>query len=357
VKVTRRTLLSAVPLLPALRLLRGQEQKPNFSADVKVVNLFATVRDKNDRIVKNLTKDDFQLDEDGRPQPIRYFSQESNLPLTVGLLVDTSGSTRRVLPDERDASDRFLHQVLRPEKDLAFIIHFDFEVELLQDLTGSRETLERALGQLDTRTPQLQRTGGGGGYPGGGRQYPGGGGGRRGGGGGTLLYDAVFLGSDEIMHKQSGRKALILLSDGEDNGSKKTLYGAIESAQRSDTLIYTILFTDPDAGFGYPGGFGGPRMGRRGGGGYPPRGPQGGGRPDGKKVMEQLARETGGRFFEVKRSMPIDKIFAIIEEDLRNQYSLGYTPDAAAVQGYRRIRLTTKQKNLIVQTREGYYPS
>jgi VWFA-related protein len=355
VKVTRRTLLSAVSLFPALRLLRGQDQKPNFSADVKVVNLFATVRDRKDQIVKSLTKDDFLLDEDGRPQSIRYFSQESNLPLTVGLLVDTSGSTRRVLPDERDASDRFLHQVLRPEKDLAFIIHFDFEVELLQDLTGSRAALEKALGQLDTRNPQFQRTGGGGGYPGGGRQYPGGGGGRRG-GGGTLLYDAVFLGSDEIMHKQSGRKALILLSDGEDNGSRKTVYGAIESAQRSDTLVYTILFTDPDGG--YPGGFGGPRMGRRGGMRYPyPGGPQGGGRPDGRKIMEQLARETGGRFFEVKRNMPIDKIFAIIEEDLRNQYSIGYTPDASAVQGYRRIHLTTKQKNLIVQTREGYYPS
>ncbi len=355
-KVTRRTLLSALPLWPAVRLLRSQDQKPSFSADVKVVNLFATVRDKKDQIVKNLTKDDFELDEDGRRQTIRYFSQESNLPLTVGLLIDTSGSTRRVLPDERDASDRFLHQVLRPEKDLAFIIHFDFEVELLQDLTGSRDQLEKALGELDTRQPQLQRTGGGGGgYPGGGGgRYPGGGGRR--GGGGTLLYDAVFLGSDEIMRKQSGRKALILLSDGEDNGSRKTLYGAIESAQRSDTLIYTILFTDSEYGM-RPGGFGGPRMGRR-GGGYPfPGGPQGGGRPDGKKVMEQLARETGARFFEVKRNMPIDKIFAIIEEDLRNQYSIGYTPDSAAVQGYRRIHLTTKQKNLIVQTRDGYYPT
>jgi VWFA-related protein len=360
VKITRRALLSTVPFLPALRLLRGQEQKPNFSTDVKVVNLFATVRDKKDQIVRNLTKDDFQLDEDGHPQTIKYFSQESNLPLTVGLLVDTSGSTRRVLPDERDASDRFLHQVLRPEKDLAFIIHFDFEVELLQDLTGSRDLLERALGQLDT--PQMQRQGGGnsgGGYPGGGGGgYPGGGQGRgrRGGGGGTLLYDAVFLGSDEIMHKQSGRKALILLSDGEDNGSRKTLFGAIESAQRSDTLIYTILFTDPN-GFGNPGGFGGPRMGRRGGMGVPM--PRGGGmdRPDGKKVMEQLARETGGRFFEVKRNMPIDKIFAIIEEDLRNQYSIGYSPDATAAAGYRRIHLTAKQKGLIVQTRDGYYPT
>ncbi|HYB52378.1 MAG TPA: VWA domain-containing protein [Thermoanaerobaculia bacterium] len=358
--VTRRNLLSAIPLLPAIRLLRGQEQRPNFSADVKVVNLFATVRDKKDQIIKNLTRDDFLLDEDGRPQTIKFFSQESDLPLTVGLLVDTSGSVRRVLPDERDASDRFLHQVLRPEKDLAFIIHFDFEVELLQDLTGSRELLEKALAQLDS--PQLQRGGnGGGGYPRGGGGYPGGGGGgypggqggRR--GGGTLLYDAVFLGSDEIMHKQSGRKALILLSDGEDNGSRKSLFGAVESAQRSDTLVYTILFTDPNAGYGYPGGFGGPRMGRRGGMGYP-RGPQMN-RPDGKKVMQQIASQTGGRFFEVSHRMPIEKIFAAIEEDLRNQYNIGYTPDANASAGYRRIHLTTRDKNFIVQTREGYYGS
>jgi len=328
---------------------------------VKVVSLFATVRDKKDQIVRNLTKDDFLLDEEGRPQTIRYFSQESNLPLTVGLLVDTSGSTRRVLPDERNASDRFLHQVLQQQKDVAFLIHFDFEVELLQDLTGKRELLERALGQLETGTGQrqTQRTGGGypgGGYPGGGGGgYPGGGGGgypgrggARRGGGGTLLYDAVYLGADEIMRKQSGRKALILMSDGEDQGSRMTLSGAVESAQRADTLVYSILFVDPDLGFG----FGGPRMGRR--GGYP-----GGGmnRPDGRKVMEQLAGETGGRFFEVSRRWPIEKVFAAIEEDLRNMYSLGYTPDQPPGGGYRRIHLATKQKGLIVQTREGYYPS
>jgi VWFA-related protein len=366
-RFTRRSLLSALPLLPAARYLRGQDttkdpakpqsdqQRPSFSTDVKVVNLFATVRDKKDQIVRNLTKDDFQLDEEGRQQTIKYFSQESNLPLTVGLLVDTSGSVRRVLPDERNASDRFLHQVLTQQKDLAFIIHFDFEVELLQDLTGSREQLEKALGQLETGQPQLQRQGGGGGqYPGGGGGYPGGRGGRRAGGGGTLLYDAVFLGSDEIMRKQTGRKALILMSDGDDRGSRKTLFGAVESAQRADTLVYTILFQDQE--FNNFGGFGGPRMGRRGGMGGPPRG-GGMNRPDGKKVMEQIAGETGGRFFEVSHKWPIDKVFAAIEEDLRNLYSLGYTPDQPPTGGYRHIHLATKQKGLIVQTRDGYYPT
>jgi VWFA-related protein len=334
--ITRRSLLSVLPFAPAV--LRGQ-----FSTDVKVVNLFANVRDKKDQIIKNLTKDDFMLEEEGRPQTIRYFSAESNLPLTVGLLVDTSGSTRNVLPDEREASERFLRQVLRPKEDRAFVIHFDFEVELLQDLTGSREDLERALSELGTST--LQRRGGyGGGYPGGGRgRYPGGGrnpgAGRR--GGGTQLYDSIFLGADEIMRRQSGRKALILLSDGEDNGSKTTLSAAVEAAQRADTLVYTILFTDNEFDMRPI------RMASR-RAGYE--------LPDGRKTMRELAGQTGGRFFEVSRKMPIKRVFEIVEEDLRNQYSLGYSPDPPAAAGvYRRIRLTTRQKGLIVQSRDGYY--
>jgi VWFA-related protein len=347
-KLSRRSLLSALSLLPAVRL-RGQEQKsqdPAFSTDVKVVNLFANVRDKKGQIVKSLSRNDFLLDEDGRPQAIRYFSQESNLPLTLGLLVDTSGSTRGVLADERVASEQFLMQVLRPEKDLAFLIHFDFEVELLQDLTGSREKLEKALGQL--QTGQFQRRASNGPYGGGGGRgrrggYPGGGGGRRG-GGGTLLYDSVYLAADELMRKQTGRKALILLSDGEDNGSKISLLNTIESAQRADTLVFGILFEDPSmAGLGTftrRGGFGGMN------------------RPDGRKVMDQICRQTGGRFFEVSRKRSITQIFSDIEEDLRNQYSLGYSPDRPAHAGeYRKIHLTTRQKGLIVQTREGYYPS
>ena len=170
-KLSRRSLLSAFALLPAARLLRGQQANTTFSADVKVVNLLATVRDKQGQIVRDLTKEDFLLDEDGRPQTISYFSRENDLPLTLGLLVDTSGSERREIPDERRASIRFFEQVMRPDKDQAFVIHFDFEVELLEDLTNSREKLEKALNQLDS--PQLQRQQQGGGYPGGG--YPGGG--------------------------------------------------------------------------------------------------------------------------------------------------------------------------------------
>jgi VWFA-related protein len=357
VNLSRRSLLNAFALGSGSRLLRGQQSAPNppdatFLTDVKVVMVFATVRDKQGQVVRNLSKDDFVLDEDGRPQTIRYFSQESDLPLTLGLLVDTSGSTRRVLPDERNASHRFLEQVLRENKDQAFLIHFDFEVELLQDLTPSRTQLEKALNQLETsdQRPQMNRRNGGQTYPGGGGSYPGGGAGRRR-HGGTSLYDAVFLASDELMRKQKGRKSLILMSDGVDNGSKLTLSECVESAQRADTLVYSILFEDPEANnFN---GFGGPRIGGRRGGWGGNRGPAMN-RPDGKNVLERISRETGGRFFEASKKQPIDKVFAAIEEDLRNQYSLGYTPTGAAP-GYRHIHVAAKQKNLTVQAREGYY--
>jgi VWFA-related protein len=334
----------------AARLLRAQKDT-TFTADVKVVNVFATVRDKQGRIVQNLTKDDFALSEDGRPQVIKFFSQESNLPLTLGLLVDTSMSQRRVLGQERTASERFLQQVLRVDQDRAFVIHFDHDVELLQDLTSSRKELDAALAQLEL--PQEQRQRGGWGGPGGGRGPGGrGSGGPRGGhGGGTSLYDSVLLASDELMKKQSGRKALIMLTDGVDNGSKVSLSSAIESAQRADTLVYSILFSDRDAYGG--GGFGGGGMGGRGRGGRggPPRRQEE--RPDGKKILQRLSKETGGGFFEVSKKQTIDKIYDQIQEELRNQYSLGYTPDAGS--GYRKIQLTVKKKDLIVQTRDGYY--
>ena len=154
-----------------------------------------------------------------------------------------------------------------------------------------------------------------------------------------MLYDAVFLAADEVLKPQQGRKAVILLSDGEDNGSRVALSTADESAQRADTLVYSILFEDPNGAFTMNRGWGGLQ------------------RLDGRKVMDQISRGTGGKFFEVNRKMPLDRIFAMIEEDLRNQYSLGYSSDSAVVGGYRKVRLTAKQKGLQVQTREGYYAS
>ena len=357
---TALLLLAAAPLL-------SQQQGPTISVNVKLVTMFATVRDKHGALIRNLTKDNFALQQDGHPQTITYFAPDSDLPLTLGLLVDTSMSQRRVLDQERDASHAFLDHMLREDKDKAFVIHFDHEVELLQDLTSSRQKLEASLDLLGR--PQFSQTGGSGGSSGsdpdstsGGSGGSGGGGrGSRGyGGGGTLLYDAVFLASDELMKKQQGRKALIILTDGVDRGSKETLRDAIETAERADTLVYSILFADHE-GYGNGGGYGGGHMG---GGGMGGGGMGGGGhrrypqesRPDGKRVLQQLSKETGGRFFEVTKKETIEQIYSEIDEELRNQYALGYTPDKTdAAVGYHKIQLTTKQKDATVQTREGFY--
>ncbi len=327
------------------------QQDATFSTGVKVVNVLASVHDKHNQVVENLTKDDFILEEDGHPQLIKYFSRDTNLPLTVGVLVDISGSQRRLVDAESRASYRFFEQVLREDKDLAFVIHFDREVELLQDLTSSRRKLETALDSLarPVQTQSAQQNGGWGGRSGRGS----------GGGGNTSLYDATLLASDDIMHQQTGRKAVIILSDGVDTSSKVSLSRAIEAAQRSNVMIYSILFEDHEGGFGRSGiSLGGPLGGMGGMGG----GRRGGGRPvamqrpDGKKILQRMAQETGGGFFEVSSKQPIEKVYGRIEEELRAQYSLGYSPDHPDGAGFRNIRVTTRNHDLIVQARNGYYP-
>ncbi len=328
-------------VLASLFLHRLLAQDTTFSTDVNVVTVLASVRNKQGEIVKDLTKDDFELEEDGRPQKIQYFTRETNLPLTLGLLIDTSGSQRRLIGAERSASFRFFQQVMRESKDMAFVIHFDREIELLQDLTSSRKKLQDSLAMMDRQPDFQQRGAGTGGSPGGGRAR-----------GGTALFDAVLLGSDELMRKQGGRKAHIVLSDGVDNGSRVSIGTAIEAAQRADTLVYSILFEDPE-------GYGGQRRqpmggrGRRGGRmPMPPQRTQQ--RPDGKKILKQLSRETGGGFFEVTKKVPLEKVFDHIEEELRNQYSIGYTSDQKGA-GFRKISLAAKQKGLMVQARQSYY--
>jgi von Willebrand factor type A domain len=358
---------------PALPAQQDQQETTTIKKDVNVVNVLATVRNKNGQIVTTLTQNDFQLDVEGRPQTIRYFSRVTDMPLSLGLLVDTSLSQRRLLDKERTASYTFLNDLLNETRDKAFVVHFDFEIELLQDLTSSRPKLESALQKLQVPEPRQMQTG----------SDPG----QSSHGGGTKLYDAVFLASDEITSKLQGRKALIILSDGVDQGSKVSLSRAIESAQRADTLVYTILFADPDAynnmangnpggrhgggfpGGGYPGRYpgggypgGGYPGGGRGGGGYPGGGGggggrgQGGGHANGKTVMQELAQQTGGRFFEVSKKESIDDIYKTIGEELRNQYNLGFTPEKAdAEPGFHKITVTTTQKDMTVQARDGYY--
>jgi VWFA-related protein len=316
----------------------GQEP-PKIAVETNMVTVLATVRDKHSQIVSKLTKDDFTVEEDGRLQTITYFAREDDLPLTVGLLVDTSLSQRRVLDKERSASSSFVDHTLREDKmDQAFLINFDHDVTLLQDLTPSRKKLESALDSL--QTPQIEDASTGGGH-------------RH--GGGTLLYDAVYLASDELMKKQQGRKALIVLSDGDDRGSKETVSTAIQSAERANTIVYSILFKD-DEGYGQRGGYGG------GGGGWGGRGGAGGRRypqeqrADGKKILERISKETGGRLFEVSKKEAVDQIYDQIQQELRAQYILGYVPDKSPVSGdYHKIHLVTKQKDLIVQSRDGYY--
>jgi VWFA-related protein len=330
-----------------------------IAVEVKTVSVLATVRDKHGKFISSLNKEDFSLQEDGRPQTINYFARETDLPLRLGLLVDTSLSQRKVLEQERTASYNFLDHMLRPDKDLDFVIHFDREVELLQDFTSARPKLQAALQSL--QTPQHDSNNGGGSNGGGSSGPNGGYGGGRGGGGGgrgsrarggagTLLYDAIYLSADEMMSKQRGRKALVILSDGVDHGSKETLTSAVATAQRADTVIYSILFKDDEERSNF-GGFGG--LGQHGGhrgGGYPQQE-----RLDGKKILEQISKATGGRLFEVSKKDTLDKIYAEIEGELRNQYSIAYTPDKDTGAGYHKIELAAKQKDLIVQSRDGYY--
>jgi VWFA-related protein len=282
-----------------------------------VVNVLANVYGKSGEIVRDLTKDDFVLSEDGHPQTIRYFSRETDLPLTLGLLVDTSMSQRRVLDAERIASFGFVDQVLREATDHVFIVQFDMGVEIRQPLTSSRHALEAALAQVSTPSMhqlELQR------------------------GGGTLLYEAIAVAARDIMRAQTGRKALIVISDGVDTGSEIPLTTAVEEAQRAGTLVYSVIFSDANA----YGTLLGPLMG--------------GGGADGRRVLMRISRETGGRCFEVSKTQSIEQIFQAIQDELRSQYNLGFVSDVPVrISGFRRLQLTAKTKGLVIQSQSRYW--
>jgi VWFA-related protein len=342
-----------------------------LSVDARLVNIPVVVRDKKGALVQNLTKDNFVLQVDGNLQTIRYFNLDTNLPLTLGLLVDVSQSQRDTIDDERTASFAFLDDTLTG-RDKAFVVQFARQTDLLQDVTGSKPKLQAGLKQLETPasggdssvTPVDSGTGDSSTRA------------RR---AGTTLYDALFLSSDELMSKQTGRKAIVILSDGVDSGSKESLASSIEAAQRADTVVYAIYFKGRETaggfnqnpgrqqGGGYPGGRGGGGGYPGGGGGYP--GGRGGGtgrqpenlpsRPDGKKILQRIADETGGGLFEVSKKETFAEIYKQIGEELRAQYRLGYTPDKdTSSDGYHRIDLSltkTNAKDLFIQTRDGYY--
>jgi VWFA-related protein len=293
-----------------------------LKVNVNVVQLFFNVKDKHGALIPGLTRSDFDLFEDGKPQTIKYFTAESNLPLTLGILIDSSGSQQRVLDMEKEVGGQFLNEILRP-KDLAFVISFDVNVELLQDFTNSSHELRAALNKARINT------GGGscGGVPGiGGGPVPCSGSPK-----GTLLYDGVYLAGHDELANQVGRKAMIILTDGEDQGSQLTIRDAIEAAQKADSIVYVLLIAD---------------RGFYGFGGY-----------SGDSAMKKLAGETGGRVIEVgNKYEKLKAAFNQIAQELRSQYNIGYTPINSKLDGsFRRVEIRPKNKDYRIQARNGYY--
>jgi VWFA-related protein len=296
-----------------------QESVETLKVNVNVVQLFFNVKDKKGALIPNLTKDDFEVLEDGKPQTIKYFTAESNLPLTLGIMIDSSGSQARVLDMEKEVGGSFLSEILR-QKDEAFVISFDVNVDLLQDFTSDVHLLKAALNKAKINTG-----GGGGPLPGlGGGPIP------QGNPRGTLLYDAIYLASHDELSHEVGRKAMILLTDGEDQGSQLRVKDAIESAQKADAICYVLLIAD---------------RGFYGFGGY-----------SGDSEMKKLAGETGGRVIEVGNKFEkLKEAFNQIALELRSQYNIGYTPTNNKLDGtFRKIEIHAKQ-GYKIQSRNGYY--
>jgi len=309
---------------PATQQTQDQEQEPvtTLRRDVNVVNLFFNVKDKHSALIPDLTKADFELYEDGKPQTVKYFSKETDLPLTLGMMIDTSPSQQRVLPMEQDAGAEFLHDVLRP-KDLAFLLSFDVEVDLLRDLTNNYKDIEHAMAKTRINAGGGSRSSipgiGQGPIPGIGNPK------------GTLLYDAVYLASREVLSHEVGRKAMIILTDGQDQGSNTRLTEAIEIAQKADAIVYVILCAD--RGF-YGGGYYGDRE------------------------MRKLTEETGGRVIDAgNHPEKMRDAFAQLANELRNQYAIGYTPTNQTKDGsFRKVEIRVpKVKDAKIQARKGYY--
>ena len=289
---------------------------PTINVNVNLVNLYLSARDKNG-FITNLAKSDCSLAEDKTPQTIKNFTQEKNLPLTIGILLDTSGSQQNVLPLEQQSGATFLREVLTP-KDEAFLISFDINVDLLADYTNRANEIKHALDKATINTGAGTGSVTGNGNP-----------------RGTLLYDAVFLAANEKLRVEAGRKIIVMLTDGGDQGSQETLKTATEAAQKANAIVYVILIADHAF---YGGGFGINLA------------------DFGARDMEQLARETGGRVINVgNNGKRLEDAFNQIQEELRTQYLLSYTPTNLKADGtFRKIELGCG-KNLKVQTRKGYY--
>ena len=308
----------APPEGPAGDPNQDDQAKPleTLKVNVNLVSLYFTVHDKRGALIPHLTKDDFTIFEDKEPQKIKNFNAENDQPLTLGILLDTSGSQQNVLPLEQQAGAAFLSRVLR-SKDEAFLISFDVNVDLLSDYTSNAHALSHAMDKAEINTGT-----GGGGMPTGSPK-------------GTLLYDAVYLATHDKLQQETGRKAIIILSDGEDQGSSMKLQGAIEAAQKANTIVYVLLIADR-AFYGrgvYTMGY------------------------SGDAYMKKMADETGGRVIDVgNNGKKMEAAFSQIEEELRTQYVASYTPTNNKLDGtYRKIDVECKGDGLKAQVRKGYY--
>jgi VWFA-related protein len=299
------------------------ESAETLKVNVEVVQLFFNVKDKHGALIPNLTKDNFDLFEDGKPQTIKYFKAETDLPLTLGILIDSSGSQQRVLDMEKTVGGSFLENILRP-KDEAFVISFDVDINLLQDFTSSVSRLKHALNEAKINTGGVGCSGGPLGPQG---PIPCSSTGPR----GTALYDAVYLASHDEFSHEVGRKAMILLTDGEDQGSRLKIRDAIEAAQKADTICYVLLIADR----GFYGGFG-----------Y-----------SGASDMKKLTQETGGRVIDVGNKIEkLRQAFDQISQELRSQYNAGYTPTNPTRDGsFRKVEIKSKPGDYKIQARSGYY--
>lgn len=302
---------------------QNQQQQPPqdipvFRETTDLVNVLCAVRDKKGHLISSLEKNDFQIFEDGKPQEVKYFNRESQLPLTIGLLIDSSVSQGRLIPTEQQASMEFFTTVLR-EKDVAFVISFDTDVDLLQDVTNSKRLLQRALDGVKVRGGSPQGPIVSGPFP---SQAS----------GGTHLYDALYLASNDMLAKEVGRKTVILVTDGEDQGSKLKLDRSIEAAQRADVVVYGVHYVDRQF-YGFGGGYGG------------------------EGVLKKMSEETGGRMISPgSKNTDLREAFQQIAEELRSQYSIGYSPTNSKRDGsFRKIEIKVHQSDLKVQARRGYY--
>ncbi len=309
-----------------------QDDTPNdqiptttLKVNVNLVSLYFSVRDKHNGLVSTLTKDDCTVLEDKAPQKIKNFVAEADQPLTLGILLDTSGSQQNVLPLEQETGSAFLKRILR-SKDEAFLVSFDVDVDLLQDYTSSASQLSRSMNKAEINTAGGN---GAGGVPGIGQgPVP-----TQGAPKGTLLYDAVYLAANDKLRSENGRKAMILLTDGGDQGSRKKLQDAIEAAQKANAIVYVLLIADRGFYGGISFGYNGP------------------------SEMKRLAEQTGGRMIDVGNNGPkMEAAFKQIEDELRTQYVASYTPTNPKLDGsYRKLDIECKGDGLKVQSRKGYY--